>query len=258
MNKAIGIGLLGLLLFVAVSTHRNAPTTPTQETTEQTAKQTEELPPIPGVGEEVSEKVFDYIEKKVYFDCHRRIHQLIKYDIRAPGAVWGNTQGNQAILRFKRWSKRVAPDGTIRMSGDDAEAQNKMGDWVRINYSCTVNVATNSVQDVAVDLGKLPRCCTGNSISSIQKVYGLSSDAVRTSLHRSAVPIRGKVASRRRYHDIALAIDFDKDLGNLPASPQSGVVTTTAVEARPRLTARGLQGGGRGGRRVSRVSRLMP
>ncbi len=86
-------------------------------------------PPTPAVGEDVSQEYFRYLEREVSFDCQQQIKALVKYDIRSPGTFYGTNSGDWAILRFDRWSKRVATDGTIRMAGDDAEAQNGLGNW---------------------------------------------------------------------------------------------------------------------------------
>jgi hypothetical protein len=59
------------------------------------------------------------------------------------------------LLRFDRWSKLVGNDNTIRIAGDAAEAQNGLGNWVRANYSCTVNIDTKTVMDVTLNDGRL-------------------------------------------------------------------------------------------------------
>ena len=59
------------------------------------------------------------------------------------------------LLRFTRWSKSVANDGTITMRGDQAEAQNGLGNWMRVTYSCTVNIDTKTVTDASLDNGRL-------------------------------------------------------------------------------------------------------
>jgi len=118
-------------------------------------KPDEVAPPRPAIGEAVSQKYFEYIDRVVAFDCNNEVKALVKYDIRAPGLVWGTRSGRDTFLRFRQWSKRVAPDGTIRLVGDDAEAQNGFGGWARVNYSCTVDIATNSVKDASLNPGRI-------------------------------------------------------------------------------------------------------
>ena len=112
-------------------------------------------PPTPAIGEDVSEAYFNYIDREIGFDCGQQIKRLVKYDIRSAGVLWGTNSGDWALLRFTRWSSRVASDGTIRLVGDEAEAQNGFGNWMRINYSCTVEVATKTVKRVTLNPGRL-------------------------------------------------------------------------------------------------------
>jgi hypothetical protein len=142
--------LVGVLALIAMVT----PSTSASEL-QRVAEQKETPPPTPAIGEDVSEEYFKYILREVHFDCQEQIKRLVKYDIRAPGVLWGTNQGDSVFLRFTRWSARVASDGTIRLYGDNAEAQNGFGNWVRINYSCTVNVATKSVRRATLDQGRL-------------------------------------------------------------------------------------------------------
>ncbi len=116
-----------------------------------------EPPPTPKVGENVSQEFFRYIEPKMAHACGKEIYHLIKYEIRSPGIFWGKNSGQNAafLLNYSRISRRVAEDGTIRLLGDEAEAQNGLGNWARISYSCTVDVATNSVRSATITNGKL-------------------------------------------------------------------------------------------------------
>jgi hypothetical protein len=116
-------------------------------------------PSRPAVGQEVSEEYFDWISSKLHFECQQRIKQIVRYDMRTPGIFSGTNSTDSVffLLRFSRWSKFVADDNTIRMRGDEAEAQNGIGNWLRVNYSCIVNINTNTVVDVSLDDGRLPR-----------------------------------------------------------------------------------------------------
>jgi hypothetical protein len=84
------------------------------------------------------------------------IKKLVKYDIRAPGVFWGHSTGDLAILRFTHASKRVAKDGTITIAGDGAEAHNAIGNWVRVNYTCTFDPGTDIVTHATLAPGRLP------------------------------------------------------------------------------------------------------
>ena len=77
--------------------------------------------------------------------------------MRAPGIFYGTTSMSDMtfILRFDRWSGRVRSDNTIGIAGDDAEAQNGMGNWVRVNYSCIVNIDTKTVTNASLNNGRL-------------------------------------------------------------------------------------------------------
>lgn len=149
----------GFLLLIAagvIAYGALSPKTQSSGTSSQPAAERKEPPPTPAIGEDVSEAYFDYIKREVSFDCGQQIKQLVKYDIRSPGALWGTHSGDWALLRLTRWSSRVASDGTIRLHGDDAEAQNGFGNWMRVNYSCTVEVATKTIKGVTLDSGRLP------------------------------------------------------------------------------------------------------
>jgi hypothetical protein len=114
-------------------------------------------PPTPKPGEEVSQAFFEHISGEMAYDCQQAIKRFIKYDIRAPGLMWGHNSGSDAmfLLRMSRWSQKVAADNTITIAGDEGEAQNGMGNWVRINYTCTVNLNNKTVKRAAFNQGRL-------------------------------------------------------------------------------------------------------
>jgi hypothetical protein len=114
-------------------------------------------PARPAPGQEVSEEYFKWIEGKMGFECQQQIKRLVRNDMRSPGLFSGTNSMDSVffVLQFNRWSKRVANDGTIKMRGDQAEAQNGLGNWMRANYSCTVNIDTKTVTDASIDNGRL-------------------------------------------------------------------------------------------------------
>jgi hypothetical protein len=85
-----------------------------------------------------------------------QIKNLVTYDIRSPGTFYGTNSGNSALLRFTRWQVRVSQTGTITIRGDDAEAQNGFGTWLKVNYSCEVDLASKKIVNVSIDPGRLP------------------------------------------------------------------------------------------------------
>jgi len=129
---------------------------PVQAAAASEAKETPE-PVRPAAGQEVSEEYFKWIDSKMGFACQQQIKRLVRNDMRSPGVFSGTNSMDSAffLLRFDRWSKRVASDSTIRMRGDQAEAQNGMGNWVRVTYSCAVNIDSKTVTDVSLDNGRL-------------------------------------------------------------------------------------------------------
>jgi hypothetical protein len=103
----------------------------------------------PMAGQEVSEKYRDhvFIEGHAGWKCKKAIENAAKYDVR-----WTSWFSD-----FSRWNKYARADGYIRFSGDDAEAQNGFGNWVRANYSCLFDPATSTVISVSIEPGKLPK-----------------------------------------------------------------------------------------------------
>jgi hypothetical protein len=115
-------------------------------------------PPTPKPSEVVSEEFFNYIYPETAFYCGQAVKRLVKYDIRSPGVMWGTNSGDSPLflLRMSRWSTRVAPDNTILLAGDEAEAQNGFGNWMRVNYTCTIDPASKTVKRATLNEGRLP------------------------------------------------------------------------------------------------------
>jgi hypothetical protein len=106
-------------------------------------------------GEKTPDELFIAVNREVGIDCAKNIRKLVRYDIRSPGIVYGKNSGEAAILRFTKFSARVSEKGTISLYGDDAEAQNGFGNWLRVNYSCEINLANKHIVDVKMDFGML-------------------------------------------------------------------------------------------------------
>jgi hypothetical protein len=108
-------------------------------------------PPVvtPAAGEKVSEAYYQNVVRDALSPCSRAIEKSAKYDLR-----WSSSF--LVMLRFSHYSTYRQRDGTLILSGDDAEAQNGFGNWVRIHYSCSFDPETKTVSNVTMDSGKLP------------------------------------------------------------------------------------------------------
>jgi hypothetical protein len=116
-------------------------------------------PPVPYAGQEVSEEFFTYIYPETAYVCIQAIKQLVKYNMRAPGLMYGTNDMNSPffVMKMTRWSKRVANNGSIMLAGDDVEIQNGFGNWVKANYTCTIDPVNKLAKSVTLNHGMLPR-----------------------------------------------------------------------------------------------------
>jgi hypothetical protein len=156
----IFLTVVGLLLWGAAHRSSDPPASSSSQSQKVVEEKKQEPPPppaTPGPGEAVTNEYFDHLRRSaIIVDCMMEIKKLVKYDIRAPGVLWGHSSGDFAILRFTRFSERVAKDGTITVGGDDAEAQNGIGNWMRVNYTCIIDPEANTVKRVTLNPGRLP------------------------------------------------------------------------------------------------------
>jgi hypothetical protein len=104
----------------------------------------------------ISEDLFRAVKTEAGYECGRRIRNLVKYDIRSPGVLYGTNNGDSALLRFTQWGVKVSKTGTMTIWGDDAEAQNGFGVWLKVNYSCEVDLTSKKIVNVTMDQGRLP------------------------------------------------------------------------------------------------------
>jgi hypothetical protein len=153
------IAIIGALAANGSHNDKTTAATPAAAQTAATAEKKEEPPPpTPRPGEDfVNSKFFSYLKSKAGFNCQQAIKRLVKYDIRSPGVFSGTNSGDSVffLLRFEYGSKVVASDNTVIIAGESAEVQNGFGNWVRANYSCTVNVENFEVTFPTLDTGKL-------------------------------------------------------------------------------------------------------
>jgi len=105
---------------------------------------------------DISEDLFKAVKNESSYECGRRIRNLVRYDIRSPGVFYGTNNGDSALLRFTQWGVKVSKTGTMTIWGDEAEAQNGFGTWMKVNYSCEVDLASKKIVNVTMDPGRLP------------------------------------------------------------------------------------------------------
>jgi len=129
-----GIGVVYMMIGGVSNSTSSAPPTP------------KPIPAKPTAGQEVSEEYVNYVirEREGGWNCKQAVEKSAKYDIKWKS--WG--------YGFDYWNKYARNDGYLRISGDDAEAQNGFGNWVRANYSCTYDPENKTVINVTLDAGK--------------------------------------------------------------------------------------------------------
>jgi hypothetical protein len=111
-------------------------------------------PPRPGPGEEVTPEFFNWIRREmVAVDCGMEIKKLATYDFRSAGVFWGHNTGDWALVRFNRYSKQVSSRGTMLLAGDEGEAQNALGNWLRVGYTCEIDLTDMAVKHVTLSPG---------------------------------------------------------------------------------------------------------
>ena len=103
-------------------------------------------PWAPATGAEIPDSYFEKVRDRADRPCQRAIENLARYDLRWH---WGRP--------FDRWNKYQRQDGVMSLAGDNADAQNGFGGWLRVNYECEFDPATNKVIDVRMNNGRLMR-----------------------------------------------------------------------------------------------------
>jgi hypothetical protein len=104
----------------------------------------------PTVGEQMTDDYVKYVKTDLNGEsnCKSAVADMAKYDLR-----WTNSWGSSPFGYYNRYA---LPDGYVRLVGDEAEAQNGFGGWVRVNYTCLYDPATQTVKNVAMNNGRLP------------------------------------------------------------------------------------------------------
>ncbi len=80
--------------------------------------------------------------------CRPEIADLARIDVR-----WHDEFLLDEFSKFK-WADEAA--GTVMYFGDRVQFQNAQGAWVRHRYSCTYDPATETVQRVRAEAGRIP------------------------------------------------------------------------------------------------------
>jgi hypothetical protein len=98
-------------------------------TTEKPKPKEKEIIPSPGAGEEITPTYYKQVHDDALWVCMKPT--------------------------FDRWNKHQRQDGHILLYGDEAEAQNGFGNWVRVNYRCEFDPAAKKVLDAQLSQGRL-------------------------------------------------------------------------------------------------------
>jgi hypothetical protein len=84
----------------------------------------------------------------VAYTCGTAVEKSAKYDLRwklsSPSKRFPYTMGGRDMVN------------RITLVGDEAEAQNGFGGWVRVNYSCTFDWQSDKVVATTIEAGRLP------------------------------------------------------------------------------------------------------
>jgi hypothetical protein len=154
--KAMSIVLGGIILLVLAmaligsNTHNTDTPAPSTAQQPQQPKPQQPKPEIaaPAAGEEITQDYSSQVWFKALIPCKDALNNAAEYGFR--GTSWFGLSP-----RYRNRYQRS--DGHIIWSGDDAEIQTKMGDWVVANYRCEFDPQTSAVISATLNLGKLPQ-----------------------------------------------------------------------------------------------------
>jgi hypothetical protein len=128
---------------------RSAPSTSTQA--EKPKPKEKEVIPPPGTGEVITEAYYKQVWDDALMVCKKAVERSATYDLRwTKIGVFGTP-----LPMFDRWNKHQRQDGHILFYGDEAEAQNGLGNWVRVNYRCEFDPAEKKVMDAQLNQGRM-------------------------------------------------------------------------------------------------------
>jgi hypothetical protein len=145
-----------ILVVIAVAVFNSGDKTADQSgpsasaTTQPEKPKPKEIIPPPAIGEEVPEAYYKQVKDDAWWDCMKAVERSAKYDLR-----WTKTFLGTQLPTFDRWNKYQRQDGHVVLYGDEAEAQNGIGNWVRVNYRCEFDPAAKRVVEVELNQGRL-------------------------------------------------------------------------------------------------------
>jgi hypothetical protein len=101
----------------------------------------------PSVGEELKDGYLKYVKdhRQGNENCKKAIADMAKYDIK-----WTDRTEFQYVNKYARM------DGYVLLSGDNAQAQNGFGNWIRVNYKCLYDPTSKRVIEATMNNGRLP------------------------------------------------------------------------------------------------------
>jgi hypothetical protein len=85
--------------------------------------------------------------------CGKAIEKVVKFGIRYEAVMFGLIH----LPNFEYGTKNPLPNGHKIIGGDNAEAQNEMGNWVRVHFKCEYDPETKQVFNATVEPGKMPQ-----------------------------------------------------------------------------------------------------
>ena len=102
----------------------------------------------PAVGAQITDRYLEYVktDRKGVQNCKNAVADMAKYDIK--WTSWGTN--------FNYHNRYARADGYVLLVGDNAEAQNGFGGWVRVNYECLYDPNAQRVVRTTMNKGRLP------------------------------------------------------------------------------------------------------
>jgi hypothetical protein len=94
--------------------------------------------------EPVTTEYAEQLSREAIYTCRRLIDNAAKYDLR-----W---KTGPTLTQFKH---DKTPEGYVVASGDAAEAQNSIGNWMRVSYDCEIDPMTKKAVRVQMFEGRL-------------------------------------------------------------------------------------------------------
>ena len=81
---------------------------------------------------------------------------MVSPDSQATACLPSGRNSTYRPVQISGTGSKVSKTGTMTIWGDDAEAQNGFGVWLKVNYSCEVDLTSKKIVNVTMDQGRLP------------------------------------------------------------------------------------------------------